>query len=348
MRAPHPAIAPRPARLEPVIRVGGAAALLPLLAERGIDPEALAAEAGLSVAVFADPDNVVPFAALCRLTKLAAERAALPDVGLRACLNTGLASLGTLGYLIAHSETVGRGLAALEAYLYVHDQGATPVIGRDGDTAYLGYEILAPDTPGADQVTFGALAIATNILRKLCGTSFRLQEVAIAYRAPADTALFRSFFDVPVRFGAERSAVAFAARWLAMPIPTAEPYLHAILVDRIQRETALMGEPAADRVRRVMRSLVAGGRFSVADAAAEFGVNRRTLARRLAGSGTSFREVLDGARHDEAQRLLQSPAIPVAEIALRLGYSDTATFTRAFRRWAGTSPRQWRAARRAI
>ncbi len=348
MRAPRPTSSSSPGELGQVIRVGGAAALLPLLVERGIDPDALAAEAGLSAAVFADPDNVVPFAALCRLTRLAAERAALPDIGLRACVNTGLASLGTLGYLVANSETVGRGLAALEAYLYVHDQGATPVIARDGDTAYLGYEVLAPGIPGADQVTFGALAIATNILRKLCGTGFRLQEVAIAYRAPADTSLFRSFFDAPVRFDAERSALAFDTRWLAMPIPTADPYLRTILVERIQHETARLGEPATDRIRRVMRSLVAGGRFSVADAAAAFGVDRRTLARRLASSRTSFRELLDEARHGEAQRLLQSTAVSVAEIAARLGYSDTATFTRAFRRWAGTSPRQWRAASRAI
>ena len=348
MAAARRSTASRTTRLAPVIRVGGAAALLPLLADRGIDPEALAAEAGLAATVFSDPDNVVPFAALCRMAGLAAALAALPDIGLRACQNTGLASLGTLGYLVANSETVERGLAALEAYLYVHDQGATPVIGRDGDTAYLGYEILAPDIPGADQVTFGALAIATNILRTLCGPAFRLQEVAIAYPAPADTSLFRAFFDAPVRFGAERSALAFAARWLAAPIPSADPYLRTILVERIQHETARLGEPAADRIRRVMRSLVAGGRFSVADAAAAFAVDRRTLARRLAGAGTSFRALLAEARRGEAQRLLRSAAIPVAEIASRLGYSDTATFTRAFRRWAGASPRQWRAANRAL
>jgi AraC-like DNA-binding protein len=252
------------------------------------------------------------------------------------------------GLPVANSETVGRGLAALEAYLYVHDQGATPVIGRDGDTAYLGYEVMAPGIPGADQVTFGALAIGTNILRKLCGSSFRLQAVAIAYRAPADTSLFRSFFAAPVRFGAERNTLVFAARWLAMPIPAADPFLRRMLVERIQHEAASLGEPAADRVRRVMRSLVAGGRFSVASAAAAFGIDRRTLARRLSASGTSFRALLDEARHGEAQRLLRSTAVPMAEIASRLGYSDTATFTRAFRRWAGTSPRQWRTENRSL
>ena len=116
-----------------VIRVGGAIALFPLLREHGIHPEALAAEAGLSAEVFANPDNVVPFVALCRLTHLARERTGLCDLGLRACTNTGLAALGLLGYLVANSASVGRGLAALQEFLQVHDEGATAYFASEGD-----------------------------------------------------------------------------------------------------------------------------------------------------------------------------------------------------------------------
>ncbi|MFO1314889.1 MAG: AraC family transcriptional regulator [Burkholderiales bacterium] len=326
----------------PVIRVGGAAALLPLLVEHGLDADAIVAEVGLSRAVFQDPDHVVPFAALCRVANLAAERTGLGDVGLRACEKTGLASLGTVGYLMANSETVAHSLAALETYLYVHDQGATPVVARDGTTAHLGYEVLAPESPGADQITFGALAIAANVMRQLCGPEFKLRQAEIRYRAPADTSQFRRFFDAPVRFEAERSAIAFDARWLASPIPNADPYLRSVLADRIHGEMARMGDTADDRIRRVVRSMVAGGRFSVDDAAAAFGMNRRTLARRLGERGTRFRELLDDARHDEARRLLRSVESPVAKIAEQLGYSDATSFTRAFVRWAGMSPREWR------
>jgi AraC-like DNA-binding protein len=341
-------LARRPASPDFVIRIGGAMGLLPLLAERGIDPQALVLEVGLSPAVFADPDNVVPFAALCRLAKLAAERAGLPDIGLRACVRSGLPALGLVGYLVANSETFERGLAALEAFLYVHDQGAAPFFAVEGAVAFLGYEVLAPAIPGADQVTFGALAIAVNILRGLCGGEFRLREVTVAYPAPADTSLFRSFFDAPVRFDADRSALAFDARWLATPIRSADAYLRSVLVERIHQELALRGETALDRIRRVVRSLVAGGKFSVEDAAAAFGVDRRTLARRLGEHGSSFRELLDDARHGEAQRLLRSSSAPIAAIAARLGYADSATFTRAFRRWAGSSPREWRRRNSAI
>ena len=333
---------------EKVIRVGGAVALLPLLVEYGVDPDALATEAGLSAAVFANPDNVVPFAALCRLLKLAEDRTGLPDIGLRACVNTGLASLGKLGYLAGSCATVERGLAALEAYLQVHDRGAMPVITCEGDTAYVGYEILVSGTLGANQMTFGAVAIATNILRSLCGPDFRLRQVAFAFPRPQSTSLFRSFFDAPIRFDAERSALAFDAHWLARPIQTADPYLHAMLADDVRRDLERLGESADDTVRRVVRSLVAGGKFSANETAAAFGVNRRTLARRLLERGTTFQALLDDARYREAQRLLQSSALPVTEIASRLGYADTATFTRAFKRWSGTSPRRWHARNRAL
>ncbi|MFO1415031.1 MAG: AraC family transcriptional regulator [Burkholderiales bacterium] len=337
----------RPSTSERVIRVGGAAALLPLLVQHGIDPAPLAAEVGLSAQVFANPDNVVPFRALCRLAALAAERTGLPDIGLRACTQAGLRSLGTVGYLVAHSETVERGLAALQEYLYVHDQAAAPFFAREDATALLGYEILEPGIPGAEQVTYGALAIATNLLRELCGAGFALDGVSIAFPAPARTSEFRSYFAAPVRFGAERSAVAFAARWLEAPIPNADPYLRAVLRERVQAELDESGETAIDRIRRVVRSLVAGGKFGVDDAAAAFGVDRRTLARRLAREGTSYREVLDEARHASALTLLRRSPLPIAHIAQRLGYADSATFSRAFRRWSGTSPRDCRSGRHA-
>lgn len=322
--------------------MGGAAGLPPLLANRGVDPAPLLAEAGLAPGAFADPDNVVPFAALCRFARIASERTGMTDIGLRACTRTGLPALGILGYLVANSESVERGLAALQEFLRVHDQGATSYVLREGDTAVLGYEVLTPGVPGADQMTFGALAIAANILRGLCGGDFRLREATFAWRAPKDVSLFRSFFNAPVRFDAERSALAFDARWLAVRVDNADPYIRRVLAEKIGDQMMASREHAGDRVGRVVRSLVAAGRFSIGDVAASFAMSRRSLARRLRENGTRFRDLLEDARFRQAQGLLRSSAVPIAEIAARLGYSDAATFTRAFRRWAGTSPGEWR------
>ena len=167
----------RPPISDQVIRVGGAIALPSLLRERGIDADTLIAEVGLQAAAFEHPDNVIPFAKLGELAHLAVERSGLSDLGLRACRQTGLVMLGTVGYLVANSETVGAGLACLQSYLHLHDEGAAPYIQQEGSLAILGYEVLEPDLPGAEQIVFGALAIAANLLREICGASFALREV---------------------------------------------------------------------------------------------------------------------------------------------------------------------------
>jgi AraC-like DNA-binding protein len=203
--------------------------------------------------------------------------------------------------------------------------------------------VLEPGLAGADQIAFGALAIGANILREICGAGIALREVTFAFRGPADASSFRAHFAAPVRFDAFRTALAFDAALLARPIVGADSILRDVLMSRAREiDRVDSGEAARDRIRRVMRTLLATGRFSQDEVAGAFGMNRRTLARRLQISGTTFRAVLDEARFDAARGLLQGSAAPLADIALKLGYADPTAFARAFRRWSGSSPAAWR------
>ena len=333
----------RPPISDRVIRVGGAGGLLPLLHERGIEVEALVAHVGLPATAFDHPDNVIPFAALGQLVSLAADRTGLADIGLRACMHTRLGALGTLGYLVANSESVGSGLMCLQTYLHLHDEGAAPYLLLEDGVAILGYEVLEPGLAGADQIAFGALAIGANILREICGAGFALREVTFAFHGPRDASSFRAHFAAPVRFDAVRTALAFDAALLGRPIVGADSILRDVLMSQARAmDRVEAGEVAKDRIRRVMRTLLATGSFGRDEVAGAFGMNRRTLARRLQVSGTTFREVLDEARFDTARGLLHGSAASLTDIALKLGYADATAFTRAFRRWSGSSPAAWR------
>ncbi len=333
----------RPPISSQVIRVGGAIALPPLLRAHGIDPDALIAEVGLQAAAFDHPDNVIPFAKLGALAQLAAERTGLPDLGLRACMQTGLAMLGTVGYLVANSPTVGAGLTSLQSYLHLHDEGAAPYFQLEDNLAVLGYEILEPDLAGADQIVFGALAIAANLLREICGADFALREVSIAYRAPLDTAAFAAHFAAPVRFDADRNALIFDGAVLGRPIAGANTLLRDFLAAQLRDKESIGDENVAkDRIQRVMRTLLASGCIGQDEVARAFGMNRRTFARRLQERGTTFRALLDAVRYDAARALLRSSAASLEDIANRLGYADVTAFSRAFRRWSGASPAIWR------
>ena len=331
----------RPRVVDYVTRVGCSLGLPSVLSEHGIDAAQLLREVGLPAETFDAADNVVPFATLCRYVDLAATRARIADLGLRACLDTGLRSLGVVGYLVAHSTSVGLALATLEEHLYLHDQGAVPFVAEEGSVAVLGYDVLVPGMRGVDQVTFGSIAIAANIMREHCGSGFGIRDVTFAYPAPADTTLFRTFFRAPVRFDAGRSAITFDADWLAAPLHDADTFMRGVLEERVLTERATVRNTVEDRIRRVVRTLVATGRWSVDEVAAAFGMSRRTLARRLKDNGSNFRELVEAALFDAARHLLPS-ALPIAEIAARLGYTDAASFSRAFKRWAGVTPREWR------
>lgn len=337
----------RPRVSDYVTRVGCSLGLPSVLSEHGIDAAQLLREVGLPAGTFDAADNVVPFAALCRFIDLAATRAHVADLGLRACLETGLRSLGVVGYLVANSKSVGLALASLEEYLYLHDQGAVPFVVEEGPVALLGYDVLVPGMRGADQVTFGSIAIAANIMRELCGSGFAIRNVTFAYPAPADTTLFRSFFRAPVRFDATRSAITFDADWLAAPLHDADTFLRDVLEEKVLAEGMGVRNTVEDRIRRVVRTLVATGRWSADGVAAAFGMSRRTLARRLKDNGSNFRALVDAALFDAAQHLLPS-ASPIVEIAARLGYTDAASFSRAFKRWAGVTPREWRRRRSSM
>lgn len=337
------AVVGRPPISNALRRVGGAHALPQVLADDGLDVTALLAEFGLAPAAFNNPETLIPAHVIGYLMKRAAELGAADDAGVRIGMQATLRSMGLLGYLSASSETVGTALQGLCDYYRIQNEAVVlSLCERDGE-ALIGYEVIDPLSPGADQITFGSLASMLNFLRELCGASFSLRETRFAYAMPVCLAQFRKVFGPRLRFDCARSELVFEAAFLARRPAGADPVLRDLLLGQVrQRNAEGDGKQMADRVARVMRTLMAAGRFSEEEVARCFGMNRRTLARRLNAGGTTYRALLDDARFELARQLLQYSRASMLDIATRLGFADAVTFTRAFRRWSATTPARWR------
>ena len=106
------------------------------------------------------------------------------------------------------------------------------------------------------------------------------------------------------------------------------------------------GSDLPDQVRSVLRTSIRTGHARADQVAAIFSMHARTLNRHLNEFGISFRALVDEGRFEIAQQMLQSSAMEVAQIAAMLDYADASAFTRAFRRWSGTTPARWRSTRR--
>ncbi len=111
-----------------------------------------------------------------------------------------------------------------------------------------------------------------------------------------------------MRFGSPQAAVAFPSRWLQAAVPSANPHLHR----HFEREAGLLG------------------------------IHARTLNRRLGAEGAAFKALRDEIRFEKSRELLRQTRMTLAEIAAALGYAEGSVFLRAFVRWAGCTPQQWR------
>ncbi len=325
------------------IHLGVAKEIAPTLRELGLDPEPVIRAAGLDPSLFDDGANVIPFAALGRLLTLSVARTHCPHFGLLVGARASILSLGLVGRLMLHCDTVGAALQGLVANLSIQNRGAVPGLAIKGDTALFSYEVYQPETESTDQIADGALACAVNALRALLGPDWAPREVLLPRAAPADPEPFRRHFRAPVRFDQELAALVFPAACLAARIIGADPLLRAMLAERIGE---LKGAHFTDDLRRLLRTRLAQDGCS-ADALADLlAMHRRTLNRRLSAEGTRFRTVVNEIRFEMARQLLTDTSLSFGAVAAVLDYSEASAFTRAFRRWSGQTPKAWRAKHR--
>jgi len=317
----------------------GLVALPALIRKLGADPDAIFDAAGLDRGVFDDSGSRVPHEAVVRVLNEAASRTLCPHFGLLAGGLWRLSAMGVVGEIVRHSPTVGRALQDLVTFQHLNADGALAfLIERDG-VVDLGYAFYTPFTESTVHVYDAALALATNIMRELCGERWKPAAVLCSHSAPADVAPFKRFFRAQLHFDSHHCAIRFPQSWMAQPVHDADPTRYRLA--RMQADAA--GKVTlVDSVHRALRVLLLHGKASGADVAQALAMHRRTLNRRLKEQGTTFQQVLDRVRFAVAKELLESSDAGMPQIAAALGYADAASFTRAFRRWTRTTPGAWR------
>lgn len=328
------------------VRVSGLTGFAGLVSELGGDAQRLIAACGLSPSTLANPDHIIPFGLGARLLHLAAAELQCPHFGLLLGQRQDLALLGPIGFLMQHSPDVRSALANLLRYMHLHVEGASARVALEDRLVEFSYRILIPGVLGAEQVYGVCMANEFRFMQMLCGRDWRPAAVHFCFRAPPDETPFRGFFGAPVRFDQPASAVYFPAHYLERRISSADPALAEILQRYVSQIESRHSGDFAGQLRSVIRTLLPTGSCTADRVAGLFSMHRRTLHRLLAADGTTFEQVMDTMRHEIALQMLEQSDMKLAQLADMLGYHELSSFNRAFRRWAGMAPGEWRAQRR--
>jgi AraC-like DNA-binding protein len=253
--------------------------------------------------------------------------------------------VGALDYVVASGGTIEDALKAAARYMRLVNDTLDVHLEKHGDRALLRLENSVILPRAAADFQLGALF--WNYFRSWLQSELSGLTLLLAHPSPADPGEYqRTFAPARLRFSAEFYGFAFDAALLRRPVPQADRRLHEII--RQHAEHALSSLPAVQsvtaEVRRLVMEELSGGNPSAAHVARRLGMSTRTLGRSLEDEGTTFKDLLEEVRKRLALRYVASRDFGLAEVALLLGYSQTGPFHRAFRRWTGTTPLEYRKA----
>ena len=314
-----------------------------LINELGFDANAIFKALGLDIKQFKNPYNTLSFDELGRLLAYCAEQCGCKNFGLLVGQRIELESMATLGLLVRNAPTVGAAMQVGEKHMQLNDRGAVAsLIPVDASQAALTFTLLNGATAASNHIIDAATVLHLKLLKVLCGPQWKPNLIRFAHKRPEYPEPFLVCFGPDIEFDAEISCIVFDGSWLSMPVAGANAELFAFAVKKAAEVSDVYLSSFADRIRRALHPMMLSGPVSAEIIALSFGMNERTLRRRLKLEGVSLRELENEVRCELSCQLLRDTSLTVLTIANILGYSDGQVFARAFRQWMKLSPSAWR------
>lgn len=329
---------------ETTVSAGYVQALLDLAGAKGADLAALVARAGLDATLLSNPDKRVPFRVFKALMQTAKILCNDPAFGLHFGEESRFADISIVGLVCQSAETMGAAFHQMNRYaklaidVHAPDGGNRFELKRIGGDLWLADQRRNPnDFPELTESTFA---------RFICETARHFGDAPFArcvhftHAEPDYRADYDRIMKVPITFGSDRNAICIHESWLSIRTNMQNRYVFGIFSERADKLLENLEKTATikGRVEDLLLPIVHTGDIGMDQIAAKLGMSRTSLYRRLKAEDSTFEGILDGLRHKLALSYLSGKKISVNEVAYLVGFTDPAAFSRAFKRWTGTSP----------
>jgi AraC-like DNA-binding protein len=343
---------PSPMRLGD-LSVGFVHSLSDAVSSFGYDPAPLLEQYGLDATRLAQAGSRLSIPRYMRLGHGAIQLTGQPGLGLRMGQLSRISQCGLAGVTAAQAPTVreaARTLIRFEA-LYGSNYRGHSSFHEDAQGAWLRFYSISPYNAYNRFVVDSIFASWVYQLSTLASTPIRAQRMEIEFDAPSYAADYAVLSENPVVFTAVSNRLLLNQDVLALRNPDHCPstWQHLLQLCEKELEQLTRTRSLRERITRLLGPLLNGGREpDLEEVAARLKLPTWTLRRRLADEGTRFRTILNDTRRDLAMTYIRDTELAFGEIAYLLGFASAEAFQRAFKRWNGQTPGEFRRSQRTM
>ena len=311
----------------------------------GCDSAELFAKVGLDHSRLRNPGARFSYPAVTRLWTLAADETRDPCFGLTVASLWHPTTLHALGYSWFASTTLEEAYERVRRYSRFINTAANGVLQME-KSENLYCLILDPSqinpAPAAVAIDAG-LAMLLNMSRASYGPHFRPLRVSVQRSEPDQSGRFTDLFEAPVAFSQAENALWLDPKMVSEPLASANPELARVndlvvtdYLAKLDRKDVTM------QVKSKLIERLPTGQVSEEGIASSINVSQRSLQRKLREQGVSFTQLLQSTRRELSLLYVRDPQHSFNEVAFLLGFAEPSNFSRAFKRWHGKSPSQYR------
>lgn len=194
----------------------------------------------------------------------------------------------------------------------------------------------------SNEATLSATVV---VLKAITETDISPIQVSFQHKAPSNLKDYSTAFNCEILFEQERNYISYSTEDLETRTAVADASIHKFLLERVEEETqglVVTSHKLSMNVQTVIRDALPSGIPSIHQVGKHLGMSNRTLTRRLAENRTTFRDLIQATQEEVSRHLLRNTNSSIAEIAFQSGFSEQSAFSRAFKRWTGMSPIEYR------
>ncbi len=312
--------------------LGGGPDIARIFKEHGLDPDRLGEASG-----------PVPFERLAESMFAVMEALDMPDAGLSLGSRLHVSKHGTIGMAVISAETLGQAIKDIAKYYQ------TTITFCDMDLFYEGDQLIIElresfASPELRVVVVEALMLTLqNALEFVSGLTLTDSRVVFGYPPPPYADQYDLYFSGKTEFDGERHLMILPAAVQGVRCVSADARIHRLAEEQLQHQMQELraGTPVHQRILTELRRNPAA-MPSLKEMAEIFNVSTRTLIRHLQAEGTTYRDLRENIHKQMAMDALRNTDQSIDTIAMELGYQDSASFRRAFKRWCGCSASEYR------